>query len=285
MLAAHVDVAGVNLMTMDFGASKPKSTSMIAATEQALTAGQGQVQAAYLQAGEQISSAQAWNKIGATPMIGQNDTADEQFTTADAQKLVAFATSNGMGRLSFWSLNRDMPCGPNDPTPGQAANNCSGVSQQPLAFSAIFNQLPGRSATAASAVTEAVTAPKGPDNPATSPYPVWDATSNYPAATKVVWKHTIYQAKWWNQGEAPNTPVTSATDTPWTLIGPVLPGQKAATTTTVPVGTYPAWSATAAYAAGSQVLYQGVGYQAKWWNQGTTPDAADPGGSAWQAMA
>ena len=284
MLAAHVDVAGVNLMTMDFGASKPESTSMIAAVEQSLAAGQAQVQAAYAQAGEQISSVQAWNKLGATPMIGQNDTANEQFTTGDARQLVGFAQDKQMGRLSFWSLNRDQPCGPNDPNPGVAANNCSGVAQQALAFSTIFNQLPGRSASAASAVTDAVATPKGPDDPATSPYPIWELSGNYPAGTKVVWKHTIYQAKWWNQGEAPNTPVATGSDTPWLLIGPVLSGQKAVTTPTLPVGTYPAWSATDAYPAGSQVLYQGVGYQAKWWNQGVTPDASDPGGSAWQAM-
>ena len=284
MLDAHVDLAGVNLMTMDFGSSKPTSTSMIDAVEQSLTAGQQQVQAAYPQAGDQLTTAQAWNKVGATPMIGQNDTADETFTTSDAQQLVNFADARGMGRLSFWSLNRDMPCGPNDPNPGQAANNCSGLAQQPLAFSAVFNQLTGRSASAASAVTDATAAPTGPDNPLTSPYPIWETGGSYPAGTKVVWKHTIYQAKWWNQGQAPNTPVTGASATPWLLIGPVLSGQNAVTNTTVPSGTYPAWSASSVYPAGSHVVYRGIGYQAKWWNQGVTPDASDPGGSAWAAM-
>jgi hypothetical protein len=45
--------------------------------------------------------------IGVTPMIGQNDDSAEVFTEPDAQTLVSFAQANGLGRLAFWSVDRD----------------------------------------------------------------------------------------------------------------------------------------------------------------------------------
>ncbi|WP_202413755.1 glycoside hydrolase family 19 protein [Duganella sp. CY15W] len=40
----------------------------------------------------------------------------------------------------------------------------------------------------------------------------------------------------------------------------------------------PAWSATAVYTAGSCAIYQGKQYEAKWWVQGTVPNAGDQWG-------
>ncbi len=285
MLKAHVDLAGVNALTMDYGKSRPASQSMLAATEEALNNTHSQILSAYQDAGQAISASEAWSKLGATPMIGQNDTANEQFSTYDATQLVSFAKDKGMGRLSMWSLNRDTPCGPNQPNPNQAANNCSGVNENPLGFSSIFNTLPGRVVTASDNSTK-ITVPNTPDNPATSPYPIWQQGTDYPQGYLVVWQHTIYQAKWNNQGDAPNAPVASASDTPWLLIGPVLSGQHAPTLTTVPPGTYPAWSSTTTYMAGATVEYQGIGYTAKWYNQGDAPgvNVPDPGDTPWQTL-
>jgi len=66
-------------------------------------------------------------------MIGQNDDSAEIFTEADAQTLVSFAQSNGLGRLAFWSVDRDQPCG------GSVSGlpECSEISQQPLDFTKI----------------------------------------------------------------------------------------------------------------------------------------------------
>lgn len=74
--------------------------------------------------------------IGVTPMIGQNDDPAEVFTEADAQSLVSFASSNGLGRLAFWSVDRDQPCG------GSASGlpSCSEIGQQPLDFTRIFTR-------------------------------------------------------------------------------------------------------------------------------------------------
>ena len=49
--------------------------------------------------------------IGVTPMIGQNDDPAEVFTEADAHTLVSFAQSSHLGRLAFWSVDRDQPGG------------------------------------------------------------------------------------------------------------------------------------------------------------------------------
>ncbi len=74
--------------------------------------------------------------IGVTPMIGQNDDSAEIFTEANASTLVSFAKSNGLGRLAFWSVDRDQPCG------GSASglSQCSEISQSPLDFTKIFVQ-------------------------------------------------------------------------------------------------------------------------------------------------
>ncbi len=74
--------------------------------------------------------------IGVTPMIGQNDDPAEMFTEADAQTLVSFAGSNHLGRLAFWSVDRDQPCS------GSVSGlpSCSEISQQPLGFTKIFVQ-------------------------------------------------------------------------------------------------------------------------------------------------
>jgi len=72
--------------------------------------------------------------VGVTPMIGQNDDPAEIFTEADAQTLVSFASSNHLGRLAFWSVDRDQPC--TGSVSGLPA--CSEISQQPLDFTKIF---------------------------------------------------------------------------------------------------------------------------------------------------
>jgi Fibronectin type III domain/Carbohydrate binding domain len=77
--------------------------------------------------------------IGVTPMIGQNDDPAEIFTLADAQTLESFAQANGLGRLAFWSVDRDQPCS------GSVSGlpECTEISQTPLAFTKIFVQYTG----------------------------------------------------------------------------------------------------------------------------------------------
>ena len=123
-------------------------------------------------------------------------------------------------------------------------------------------------------------------NPADAPYPQWSAGTDYPLGYKVVEDGEIYQAKWYNSGDDPSAQVQYACQSPWELLGPVLPGDHAADIATVPAGTYPAWSISTQYEDGDKVLFQGLPYQAKWSNQGVSPatESTDPSGSAWEAL-
>ena len=111
-LAQGVTLAGVNVMTMDYGdaAAPDPDGQMGQYAIDAVTALHSQLDAAYADAGIPMTDAQLWARTAATPMIGLNDVVTETFYLSDADQLTAFAADNGMGMLSMWSLNRDHPC-------------------------------------------------------------------------------------------------------------------------------------------------------------------------------
>jgi chitinase len=223
--------------------------------------------------------------MGATVMIGQNDTPGELFAVSDAQKLTAFAEQVHLGRVSMWSLNRDSQCGTAYAEVGKLSNTCSGTTQSGGEFTKTFGQLTGSAQSQAGQVTPSAP-PVVADNPATSPYPIWQPGGAYVAGYKVVRQGNVYQAKWYTQGDDPAAQVQYAYQSPWQLIGPVLPTDRAPTTTTLPPDTYPTWSPTVAYPAGSKVLLDGLPYQAKWYNQSSSPAASalDPSSSPWSPL-
>ena len=185
-------------------------------------------------------------------MIGQNDVDGDVFTIDDAKGLADFATSKGLGRVSFWSLNRDQPCDGTFADVTVLSNTCSGVTQQPLEFADVFTSLTGRAPYRSP--SDAVTVPDQQataDDPATSPYPIWRPDAEYPAGYKVVRGGQVYQAKWYTKGQDPSATVANSWDTPWTLVGPVRPGDVPFTPTTLAPGTYPDWDHDALYAAGT----------------------------------
>ncbi len=277
MIAAHVSLAGVNALTMDYGQPLLADQTMAGLAESSLEALEAQVNTAYASAGTSLSTEATWQHLGATPMIGQNDTASERFELADAKQLVAFAQAHHLRQLSMWSLNRDQTCGPNYANVEVVSPNCSGVNQAAGAFTTIFKPFTTTAAdsiAASSAPTISNSAranATAADDPATSPYAIWNSAAAYAKGTKIVWHHNVYEAKWYTQGDTPDAPVATPADTPWTLIGPVLPGEHPAPTPTLAAGTYPTWSADQVYVAGDRVLYDGTGYQAKWWTQGDVP--------------
>ena len=290
MLEAGVDLAGVNAMTMDYGGSLPAGTSMIDGTKSVLNALHQQLRVIYLRQDIQLGPIGLWSKIGATPMIGQNDVPAEVFSLDDAEKLNSFAQENGIGRMSMWSLNRDATCGSNYADVQVVSDSCSGVDQGNLKFSTVlgngFNGSPdARAGDVTTSDPSAVPAPIV-DDPATSPYPIWKKTAAYPAGTKIVWHGFVYVAKYWTQGDVPDNPVLQATETPWQLVGPVLPGEKPIPMPTLPEGTYPVWVGDTIYTQGQRVMFDGVAYVAKWWTQGDSPQAADenPDGSPWRRL-
>jgi hypothetical protein len=117
----------VNAMTMDYGGA---IADMGAA---AISAAQGTLASAK-RAGLNFSM----RNIGITPMIGRNDVAGETFTSKNADKVIQFANSNGVGRLAFWSLNRDQPC-----KNGAGLSDCSGVNDAAMTFTRKFTGFKG----------------------------------------------------------------------------------------------------------------------------------------------
>lgn len=286
MLSSGVDLAGVNVMTMDYSNSLKDNETMEKVSEEALNNTHRQLGILYVQAGITLSSSTIWKKIGATPMIGQNDVANEVFTIDDAVKLNQFALSNGIGRMSMWSENRDIRCGDNYVDVKVVSDSCSGTKQDKLAFSTVLSKdFTGQLyASAAFVTTEDPNANiQQPDDPAASPYQIWEASAAYLAETKVVWHRNVYQAKWWTEGDIPDNPVLQAWQTPWQLLGPVMPGEKPVPQPTLPPGTYPDWSGATEYQAGQRVLLNGLPYQAKWWTKGDSPAIAsvNPNNSPW----
>jgi chitinase len=187
----------------------------------------------------------------------------------------------------MWSLNRDQACGPNYANVSIVSPNCSGVAQRAGQFATVFAKFKAGKAPAPSvSAPTAATSTSNVDDPATSPYPIWNPELPYPADTKIVWHRNVYQAKWWTKGDTPDAPVSSVSQTPWELIGPVLPGEHPRPTPTMSAGTYPDWSPTATYRAGERVLYHGVGYQAKWYSHGDVPGVvvSDPGQTPWELI-
>lgn len=290
LLENGVDLAGVNVMTMDYGSSLSSDQTMLTASENALIQTQRQLKILYKQVDIHLSDKTLWSKIGATPMIGQNDFRNEVFTLNDAQALNEFAHSHGVGRMSMWSVNRDIMCGSNYVDVGIVSDACSGVEQTQFSFSDLLGMdFKGDIVTSAGLVTtsdQVSASEQEPDNPETSPYQIWSPTVMYLEGDKVVRHHNVYEAKWWTKGDVPDNPVLQSWETPWNLIGPVMPGEKPIPQPTLPKDTYPSWLETAKYEAGQRVIFEEVPYQAKWMSQGESPASAlsDSDSSAWAPL-
>lgn len=136
MLGAGVDVAGVNVMTMNFG-PLPAGQSMRDASVQAAEATHRALAALFAKNGLPTGNSAVWYRIGLTPMIGVNDVEGNVLSLADAEALEAFAAERGLGRMSMWSLNRDVAC--EAPQDG-ATHSCSGVQQEPGMFAEVLGR-------------------------------------------------------------------------------------------------------------------------------------------------
>ncbi|GAA0579810.1 T2SS-translocated chitinase [Paractinoplanes ferrugineus] len=292
-LQGGVSLRGVNVMTMDFNTSAADPSAartsatrpdMLDLTTSALEASHKQLTDLYLRLGVKLTSPEVWSRIGATPMIGQNDVDSESFTLADATGLASFAVDKGLGRVSMWSLNRDSQCKGTFTNVVVHANTCSGVSQDALAFSKVFAGLPiGSSARDSVAIPDAS---PSTDDPAKSPYPIWRLTALYITGYKVVWHGVVYQAKWANSGVDPAATSNTSSPTPWAVIGPVTPTDAAPSPSPTVTGVTAKWTSATIYARGDRVLFSGLPYQARWTTKGDVPsteypiDADDP----WQPM-
>jgi hypothetical protein len=119
------------IMPFDFGAP---ATSMGQASVRAVEGLARDLVAAY-----GLSLATAYERSGISSMNGHTDEASETVTLADWEMILAFAAAHHLGRLSFWSVNRDRPC-KSKPAPEE---ECSGIEQQPLAFTRLLASYQG----------------------------------------------------------------------------------------------------------------------------------------------
>ncbi|WP_042423244.1 carbohydrate binding domain-containing protein [Streptacidiphilus anmyonensis] len=127
---AGIKIDVVNIMAMDYYAGT--GTEM----------GQGAVSAAEatLAQMQSVDPSYSYANLGITPMIGKNDDGST-FTLADAQTVENFAAQNGVGRLAFWSVDRDQPCSGS----ANSLSTCSEISQNSLAFTDAFVPYEGSS--------------------------------------------------------------------------------------------------------------------------------------------
>ena len=136
-------------------------------------------------------SATAYSHEGFSGMNGKSDAA-EMFYTADFQTVYDYATSHGLGRFTFWSVNRDRAC------VGTTDNGvCSNVPQNDWDFTKFSVRFAG----ATPPVTTTPTTPGGGSCTAAE----WDRTKVYVKDNVVSHNGHKWTAKWWTQGEEPGT--------------------------------------------------------------------------------
>ncbi len=114
------------VMPFDFGTPR---TDMGEASVRALEGTEADVAGAY-----HFSASAAYEHVGVSSMNGETDEASETVSLADFRTILGFAAEHHLGRVSFWAVNRDRPC----QAEGEPEEECSGISQSPLAFTGLL---------------------------------------------------------------------------------------------------------------------------------------------------
>jgi chitinase len=150
------------------------------------------------------SSSAAYSREGFSGMNGRTDDA-EYFYQSDFQTVLSFAQSVGLGRYTFWSVNRDRECNPPDNN-GDLSSECSSVTQNPWDFTAY---------TVAFAKSAPVTEPSPPSSPTPTPTPTptapggsctaaaWSSSATYTSGDVVSYNGDQWTANQWNYDEVP----------------------------------------------------------------------------------
>ncbi|MGN8215306.1 PKD domain-containing protein [Halococcus salifodinae] len=121
-----VDLEFVNVMTMNYGWVAPTASTV----KDTANGTHDDLMSIF----PGLSSAAAWSMVGITPMIGVNNAGGTHHLD-DAREVASFVQKKGIGLVSFWSLDRDNGgC-----ADGSVSATCSGISQNPYAFSGIYN--------------------------------------------------------------------------------------------------------------------------------------------------
>ena len=118
-----VVVSSIGVMAMIFGPSAERQSDRVVAAVQGTVS---QLKKIY----PGISTEEAHKAVNIIVLPGYNSDG-EIFTTIDATAVKDFATQNGIGTLSFWSANRDKPCGMGASI---SEGTCSGTAQSANQF-------------------------------------------------------------------------------------------------------------------------------------------------------
>jgi len=118
------------IMPFDFG---PALTDMGEASVHAVEALASDLVSAY-----GTSTAAAYEHAGISSMNGDTDERSETVSLEDFRTMLAFAQAQHLARLTFWAVDRDRPCGG-----GAPEEECSGIAQEPLAFTGLVAQYHG----------------------------------------------------------------------------------------------------------------------------------------------
>ena len=104
-LEEGVDLENINIMTMCYGASVPDyAKGSIDAVDNTMK----QVKDYFKKyAGVDLTTEQAYAKLGTTPSVGFENTGHPYFTTEMMKQVVDYAVEKNIGMVSFWSINRD----------------------------------------------------------------------------------------------------------------------------------------------------------------------------------
>ncbi len=161
------------------------------------------------------SSSQAYAHEGFSGMNGRTDAA-EYFYQSDFQTVLSFAQSVGLGRYTFWSVNRDRECNPPGNN-GNLSSECSSVTQNSWDFTA-YTVAFAKSAP----VTEPSTSPTPTSSPTTSPTSsptptptpttgsctaaAWSSSTAYVSGNVVSYGGSKWTANQWNYNEVPGGP-------------------------------------------------------------------------------
>jgi chitinase len=138
------------------------------------------------------SSATAYAREGVSLMNGRSDTG-EYFRQADFQAVLDYATSHGLSRYTYWSVNRDRQCNP--PDNGQTSGTCSSVAQGAWDFTKYTAKFGGATPP---------TSPQPTDPPpGACTAPAWSASAIYTGGMEASYGSHTWKAKWWTQGETP----------------------------------------------------------------------------------
>src|SRR6201991_3589820 len=107
----------INLMAMDYGSGA--SSGICVGANGKCDMGQSAIQSVV---NLQHTYGIPLSKIEITPMIGVNDASSEVVSLADVDKIAAYASTNKLAGVHFWSLDRDPPC-----AGGSASPTCNSI--------------------------------------------------------------------------------------------------------------------------------------------------------------